>query len=90
MGLFSKIDYTEIVDTGIESKKSAGSSIVRGAVGGALFGGAGLVGGALSGKNKTKTKITFRVVFKDGTETFKTCDLNDMYYTTFMKYVKKD
>jgi len=90
MGLFKKIDYTEVVDTGIESKKSAGSSIVRGAVGGALFGGAGLIGGALSGKNKTKTMITFRIVFTDGTETFKTCGLYDSYYSTLMKYLKKD
>ena len=89
MGLFPKIDYTEILDTGIETKKSAGSSIVRGAVGGALFGGAGLVGGALSGKNKTKTKVTFRIVYTNGKETIQTCDVNDMYYNTFMKFLKK-
>lgn len=89
MGLFKKIDYTEIIDTGIESKKSMGSSIARGAIGGALFGGVGAIGGALSGKNKTKTKVTFRIVYTDGTEMIKTTDLNDMYYTTFMKFLKK-
>lgn len=89
MSLFKKIDYTEILDTGIESKKSLGSSITRGAIGGALFGGAGLIGGALSGKNKTKTKVTFKIVYTDGTEMIKTTDLNDMYYQTFMKFLKK-
>lgn len=89
MGLFKKIDYTEIMNTDIESKKSMGSSIARGAIGGALFGGVGVIGGALSGKNKTKTKVTFKIVYTDGTEMIKTTDLNDMYYTTFMKFLKK-
>lgn len=89
MGLFSKIDYTEIVDTGIESKKSAGSSIVRGAVGGALLGGAGLIGGALSGKNKTIKHYTFLVHYTDGTTAELECNKGDTVYNSLIKFLKK-
>ena len=49
---------------GADSKKSAGSSIGRGLVGGALLGPVGLLGGALSGKNKKST--TFLIEYDEG------------------------
>ena len=47
------IDYTILV--GEESKKSVGSAVVRGAIGGAILGPVGLAAGAVSGKNNQKT-----------------------------------
>lgn len=63
-----QIDYTIVVTT--DSRKSATSTAMRGAVGGALFGAAGLVGGAASGKNKQTT--TFKIVYKSGRVEVKT------------------
>ena len=47
-------DYEVITD---EHRKSAGSGIARGIVGGALLGPVGLIGGALSGKNKSEYHV---------------------------------
>lgn len=62
---------TAIVDTTQKSKTkaSATSSVVRGAVGGALFGPVGLVAGAVTPKKKTVTKnkeVTFAIRYASG------------------------
>ena len=46
-----------------DTRKSMSSSILRGAVGGALFGGVGALAGGLSAKNKTK--YTIAIEFKN-------------------------
>jgi uncharacterized Zn finger protein (UPF0148 family) len=72
------IAKTVIVNT--DSRKSATSSITRGMIGGALFGVAGAVGGAMSGKNKSET--TFLIVYTDGsreTQTVKTMEYFTIY-----------
>ncbi len=78
------IDYTIIVSQ--DSKKSLGSAVVRGAAGGALLGPAGLVGGALSGKNQTKT--TFTVVYKSGRKDVITVDNDSDEFKMYAKYIK--
>lgn len=80
----NEIDYTIIV--GGDSRKSVGSSVTRGAIGGALLGSVGLVGGALSGKNKSKT--TFTIVYKSGRREVKTVDNNSWEFDKYAKYVK--
>lgn len=80
----NEIDYTIIV--GGDSRKSVGSSVTRGAIGGALLGPVGLVGGALSGKNKSKT--TFTIVYKSGRREVKTVDNNSWEFDKYAKYVK--
>ena len=47
-----------------DHRKSASSGIVRGIVGGALLGPVGLIGGALSAKNKGIYQVAIQ--FKDG------------------------
>ena len=42
------------------------SGVIKGAVGGALFGGVGAIAGASSGKNKGG--YTVSIIFKDGTK----------------------
>ena len=78
------IDYTIIVSQ--DSKKSLGSAVVRGTAGGALLGPAGLVGGALSGKNQTKT--TFTVVYKSGRKDVITVDNDSDEFKMYAKYIK--
>lgn len=78
------IDYTILVSE--DSKKSLGSSIVRGAVGGALLGPVGLVGGAVTGKNKTKT--TFTIVYKSGRKEVQTVENNSNEFETYARYLK--
>lgn len=52
----------DVVDE--DSRKSAGSGVARGLVGGALLGPVGAVAGGLSAKNKRS--ITIAIEFKDG------------------------
>ena len=79
-----QIDYTIIVGT--DSRKSASSTAIRGAVGGALFGAAGLVGGAASGKNKNTT--TFKIVYKSGRVEIKTVKNNSSEFNNLAKHVR--
>lgn len=67
------IDYTILVSE--DSKKSLGSSIVRGAV-----------GGAVTGKNKTKT--TFTIVYKSGRKEVQTVENNSNEFETYARYLK--
>lgn len=76
-GMFNKIwinketvDHYEVIDT--ESGKSMSSGIIKGAVGGALFGGIGAIAGATSGKNKSNVLVS--IIFKDGKKSL--CELD--------------
>lgn len=90
MGLFNrKIVSVEILGTSSESRKSASSSLVRGAVGGALLGPAGLLAGGLSGKNKTKNKTTFLITYDDGTSMNQTVEDNGILYNSYMAFINK-
>ena len=60
------IKQVMIVGNNTDSRKKVGSTVIRGAVGNALLGPAGLVGGALSGKNKVTGKTTFLIEYEDG------------------------
>jgi len=78
------IDYTIIVAE--DSKKSLGSAVTRGAVGGALLGPVGLVGGAISAKNKSET--TFTVVYKSGRREVVTVSNDSFEFEKYAKYVR--
>lgn len=78
------IDYTIIVSE--DSKKSLGSAITRGAIGAAMLGPVGLVGGAISGKNKAKT--TFTIVYKSGRREVVTVDNNSQEFEKYARYIK--
>lgn len=79
------IEKTRII--GQDTRKSTGSSVVRGAVGGALFGVAGAVGGAMSGKNKQS--IIFYVTYKDGHSETKTAEIDSDEYKKYMIYLEQ-
>ena len=53
-----------------DSRKKATSSAIRGVVGGSILGPAGLIAGAVSGKNKNST--TFLIEYKTGKKETKT------------------
>ena len=90
MGLFNKkIISTEIIGSYADSKKSATSSLVRGAVGGVLFGGVGALAGGLSGKNKVKEKTTFLITYDDGSQFTQTVENNGVLYNTYIKFLNK-
>lgn len=82
-----KIVKTTILNTINDSRKKAGSSLVRGAVGGALFGGVGVVAGAMSGKNKIESKTTFLVEYASGKKETKTVDNNSKEYKELCMYL---
>lgn len=79
------IDYTILVNT--DDRKSLGSAVVRGAVGGAVLGPLGMVGGAVSGKNKSTT--TFTVVYKSGRRNVVTVDNDSESFYELAKYLKQ-
>ena len=82
-----KIVRTTILNTINDSRKSAGSSLVRGAIGGQLFGVAGVVAGAMSGKNKIESKTTFLIEYASGKKETKTVNNNSKEYQEFCKYL---
>lgn len=90
MGLFNrKIVSTEIIDSYTDTRKSASSSLVRGAIGGALFGGVGALAGGLSGKNKNTSQITFLVKYDDGSQDTQTVKKGSLIYDTYIKFLNK-
>lgn len=90
MGLFNrKIISVEILNSSVDSKKSATSSLMRGAVGGALLGPAGLLAGGLSGKNKMKQMTTFLIKYDDGYQMTQTVENNGLMFNTYMQLIKK-
>lgn len=80
----SKILETRIVAS--SSRQKMGSSVVKGAVGGALLGPVGMVGGALSGGKKNETK--FLIKYKDGTKVTKTVENDSPAFDMYCKYLK--
>ncbi len=74
-----KVESYEVVDQ--EARKSMGSSLVKGVVGGALLGGIGAIAGASSGKNKVT--YTVSIVFKDGKKAL--CELDEEMYKRVLK-----
>lgn len=82
-----KIIKTTILNTINDSRKNAGNTLVRGAVGGALFGGVGLVAGAMSGKNKITSKTTFLIEYASGKKETKTVNNDSKEYQELVKYL---
>lgn len=86
-GIFSKpiildksnVEAYELITE--EHTKSAVSGVVRGAVGGALLGGVGLLAGALSANNKGAYSIA--VKFKDGKNSL--IEVDEKIYKTLIK-----
>ncbi len=83
-----KIVKTMIVNSSQDSRKKASSSIARGAIGGAVLGPAGLVGGALSGKNKVTNTVTFLVEYGDGHRETKTVQTDTREFEKLCKYLE--
>lgn len=81
---FPSIVKTRIIDG--DSRKSATSSIVRGAVGGALLGPIGLIGGAVSGKNKKTT--TFLIYYSNGSKKIITVKNRSFEYKKYIQYLE--
>lgn len=89
MGIFKKIVSTEILTTTTDSKKSASSTLIRGAVGGALLGPAGMLAGGLSGKNKIQAMTTFLITYDDGSQQTDTVKNDSIIYTTYMQFLNR-
>ena len=83
----STIVKTAIVGSSQDSRKKVGSTVVRGAIGGAVLGPAGLVGGALSGKNKIKNKTTFLIQYADGHRETKEVDNDSAEFDRLCNYL---
>lgn len=79
-------EITKVLIVGNDSRKSASSSIIRGAIGGTILGPIGLFGGLISGKNRNKT--TFLVFFDNGTKKTVTCKTNGLEFNFYIKYVQ--
>ena len=75
----------EVIIVASDSRKSAASSVGRGLVGGALFGGIGLIAGAVSAKNKNET--TFRITYASGRQEIKTCKNGSSEYKKYIKMI---
>ena len=82
-----KIVKTTILNTINDSRKKAGSTLVRGAVGASLFGVAGLAAGAMSGKNKITSQTTFLIEYASGKKETKTVDNNSKEYKELCQYL---
>ncbi len=83
---------TAIVNTTSKSKQKASvtSSVVRGAVGGALFGGVGMVAGAVTPKKTTVTKdttVTFAILYASGKRSVETVKVGSKRYNELAKYI---
>ena len=82
-----QIKSVMIVGGGSDSRKKVGSTVARGAVGGALLGPVGMIGGAMSGKNKTTIKTTFLIEYADGHRETKTVDSDSPEYEKLCRYI---
>lgn len=81
-----KTSIKKVIILSNSSQKKVGSAVIRGAVGGALLGPVGLVGGAISGKNKNQT--TFLIEFADGHKETKIVDNNSPEFEKLCKYIE--
>lgn len=82
-----KIVKTTILNTINDSRKKAGSTLVRGAIGGELFGIAGVAAGAMSAKNKIESKTTFLIEYQSGRKETKTVNNESKEYQELVKYL---
>ena len=83
---------TAIVNSTMTGKQTASvtSSIVRGAVGGVIFGPVGLVAGAVTPKKRIVTKdatVTFSILFKSGKRSVETVRVGSARYNELAKYI---
>ena len=83
---------TAIVNTTSNGKQRASvtSSVVRGAVGGAIFGPVGLVAGAVTPKKTTITKdmtVTFAILYESGRRNVETVKVGSKRYNELAKYI---
>ena len=83
---------TAIVNSTMVGKQKASvtSSIVRGAVGGFVFGPIGMVAGAVTPKKKIVTKdatVTFSVLFESGRSSVETVKVGSTRYNELAKYI---
>ena len=83
---------TAIVNTTSKGKQRASvtSSVVRGAVGGAIFGPVGLVAGAVTPKKTTITKdmtVTFAILYESGRRNVETVKVGSKRYNELAKYI---
>lgn len=91
MGIFNrKIVSVEILSATTDSRKSASSTLLRGAVGGALLGPVGALAGGLSGKNKNTDKTTFLITYDDGYTMTQTVQNNGVQFNMYMKLVNEN
>lgn len=91
MGFFNKkIVSVELIGSSTDTRKSASSSLIRGAVGGALLGPAGLLAGGLSGKNKNTNQTTFLITYDDGTSMTRTVKNNGIEFNMYMQQINKN
>ena len=84
------IKQVMIVSNSSDSRKKLGSTIIRGAIGNAILGTTGLVGGAMSGKNKISNKTTFLIEYEDGHRETKTVDNNSTEFNKLCNYLKME
>lgn len=84
----TKIVKTKILTNTIDSRKKVGSTVIRGAVGGSLLGPVGMLGGAMSGKNKTTNKVTFIIEYADGHRETKTVENESNEFKKLCNYLE--
>ncbi len=84
------IKQVMIVGNNADSRKKVGSTVIRSAVGNALLGPAGLLGGALSGKNKVTGKTTFLIEYEDGHRETKIVENNSPKFNKLCNYLKME
>lgn len=82
------IKQVMIVSNSSDSRKKVGSTIIRGAIGNAVLGTTGLVGGALSGKNKISNKTTFLIEYEDGHRETREVDNDSQEFKKMCNYLK--
>ena len=75
---------TQII--GNSTSKSMSSSITRGVIGGTILGPVGMLGGALSGKNKQKTR--FLIYYSDDTKETIEVPNDGIAYNNLIKYLE--
>lgn len=79
-----KPELVKTVIVGNEFRRSASSSVIRGAIG-SVIGPIGLVGGLLSGKNRNKT--TFLLIYNNGKKETRTVETNGKEFKYLVKYL---
>lgn len=82
------IKQTMIVNSSYDSRKKVGSTLIRGAVGSALLGPVGLVGGAMSGKNKVTNMVTFLIEYADGHRETRNVKSNSLEFKILSNYLE--